>query len=60
MNLRYLSAAALVLGLFAAQPVLAQTTDTSPKTSQTTHKKKHKSKKKTVTPTPATDSTKTQ
>ncbi len=63
MKLRYLSAAALAVGLFAGQPVLAQPTthDTAPKASQPQpHKKKPKKKKKAAAPAPAEDTTKTQ
>ncbi len=65
MKLRYLSAAALTLGLFAAQPVMAAaptTADPAAKPSQPIpHKPKPKKKKKpaAVAPAPA-DSTKTQ
>ncbi|MBS0638804.1 MAG: hypothetical protein U1E70_03815 [Acetobacteraceae bacterium] len=57
MKLRYLSAAALAMGLFAAQPVMAQsmTHEAPPKPSQPLpHKKKpKKTKKKTTAATPA-------
>ena len=70
MKFGYLSAAALAMGLFAAQPVLAQSLshDTPAKTTTThTHKssthKSHSKKKKSSTATPAAsdaDTTKTQ
>lgn len=56
MKFRYLSAAALAMGLFAAQPVMAQsmTHEAAPKPSQPQpHKKKPKKKKKTTASAPA-------
>ncbi len=63
MKLRYLTAAALAMGLFAGQPVLAQSMahESAPKPSQPQpHKKKPKKKKKAAAPAPAEDTTKTQ
>ena len=64
MKIRYLTVAALAAGLFAAQPVLAQSMshETPPKSMVSqNHKKKTKShKKKTTAPAPASDTTKTQ
>ena len=57
MKLRYLTVAALAAGLFAAQPVLAQSMahDSPPKTSHTHKKKttKKPKKKKTTQQAPA-------
>lgn len=65
MKIRYLTVAALAVGVFAAQPVLAQSEahEADPyATHSTKHKKKHTSHKKTKPSSSAssTSTTKTQ